>query len=51
MAYEVMHLTVQSHDDTMEGARVIARTTNVPKSSGIHNVLCSGEESYYMQPV
>ncbi|KAA6419088.1 MAG: vacuolar transporter chaperone 4 [Trebouxia sp. A1-2] len=34
MAYEVMHLTVQSHDDTMEGARVIARTTNVPKSSG-----------------
>ena len=48
MAYEIMHLTVESYHHTMQGGGVITCITNVLRSAGIHNLLCSEEKSYYM---
>ena len=51
MAKKSCILTVQSYHHTMEGAGIIACINNVLRSAGLHNLLCSGEESYYMQQV
>ncbi|DBA88005.1 TPA: hypothetical protein ACH3X1_004987 [Trebouxia sp. C0004] len=48
MANEFMHLTVYSYHHTIQGGGVIDCITNLLRSAGVHNLLCSEEKSYYM---
>ncbi|DBA92463.1 TPA: hypothetical protein ACH3X1_002696 [Trebouxia sp. C0004] len=48
MANEIMHLTVYAHHHTIQGGGVVDCITNLLRSAGVHNLLCSEEKSYYM---
>jgi hypothetical protein len=48
MAYDIMHVTVESYHHTMQGGAVVSCITDVLRSADIHNLLRNGDESYYM---